>query len=184
MALLLLSAAPAYGETLDENILEEINRRHSPLCDTFNGILSERTQLVLVPLVAGGLGRDGKFLFSVAAAEGMGYFLSWGMKEVVRRQRPYENLYDIRTPQGKEDSSGFPSTHAAIAFAGAAAIAERNPNWAIPAYTWATLVAYSRVYNGLHYPSDVLAGAAVGLGAAKISSSLFGKNGFGWSFTF
>lgn len=56
----------------------------------------------------------------------------------------------------------FPSGHAASAFAFATGVASAWPEAAIPLYAVATLVAYSRVHTGVHYPSDVIAGSVVG----------------------
>lgn len=63
------------------------------------------------------------------------------------------------------NSPGFPSTHASVAFAFAAALATCARRWTIglTALALATLIAWSRVCLGLHFPSDVLAGAGVGI---------------------
>jgi len=62
-------------------------------------------------------------------------------------------------------SNGFPSKHASVAFAFAAAtaFATRRIRWAVPTFLAAGLIAWSRVYLGLHFPSDVGAGAVMGI---------------------
>jgi membrane-associated phospholipid phosphatase len=68
---------------------------------------------------------------------------------------------------GIQKSASFPSTHAAASFAGAYALSKLFPEIRIPIWLLAWLVAYSRVYVGVHYPLDVIGGAVVGLAAAS-----------------
>lgn len=63
-------------------------------------------------------------------------------------------------------STSFPSGHAASAFAFATGVATAAPRSALPLSAAAALVAYSRVHTGVHYPSDVIAGAVLGAGLA------------------
>ena len=69
------------------------------------------------------------------------------------------------------NSAGFPSTHASVAFAFGAAMAvnSKHGSFATAALLIAALIAWSRVCLGLHFPSDVLAGTAVGLICAQLS---------------
>jgi membrane-associated phospholipid phosphatase len=88
------------------------------------------------------------------------------LKEVVARPRPFLTLSDVHVLIGKGGSFSMPSSHAANWFAAVmvAAVYYRRSLWfMLPA---ACLVSYSRVYNGVHYPSDVLVGAVVGAGFA------------------
>lgn len=72
------------------------------------------------------------------------------------------------------DSASFPSTHATVAFAFGLAMAASTRRWlpAIFALALASMVAWSRVCLGLHFPSDVLAGAAIGGASAWLSMLL------------
>jgi len=94
-----------------------------------------------------------------AAAVGGAYLLNSAIKGVVRRQRPaFEELPAlVATPT----ALSFPSAHASSSFAAARAYSSLMP--AGPLYTVAGAMALSRVYLGVHYPSDVAAGAALGL---------------------
>ena len=82
----------------------------------------------------------------------------------VRRNRPDPG--EAGVPEARRvlmpDSASFPSGHAASGFAFAEAVAESAPGVALPLRVLAAIVAYSRVHAGVHYPSDVIAGALVG----------------------
>lgn len=89
--------------------------------------------------------------------------LSQGIKWTLNRERPYEKYPEIDPVYLAADPS-FPSGHTASAFALATSATLIWPKWyvAVPAYAWAGSVAYSRMHLGLHYPTDVVAGAVLG----------------------
>jgi len=60
----------------------------------------------------------------------------------------------------------FPSGHATVSFACATVLALAVPRLRVPLFALATLISFSRVYVGVHYPFDVLAGAVLGVGIA------------------
>ena len=92
--------------------------------------------------------------FSLAAvSSGLSVLL---VKLVVARQRP-------TGPADWQHSLSFPSGDTNIAFVWATALAAQYPTLAVPAFLTATAVALLRVADGKHYPSDILAGAAIGI---------------------
>ena len=107
-------------------------------------------------------------------------FITYGLKYSVKRTRPY-----ITNPALKADGTGrdpsFPSGHTSVAFSTATSLFLAYKKWyvAVPAFTYAATVGYSRMYLGVHYPTDVLAGAVIGAGSAwlmyKANKWLFKK---------
>jgi decaprenylphosphoryl-5-phosphoribose phosphatase len=86
--------------------------------------------------------------------------LNYAVKRAIRRERP---VIEGLAPFGRVPRSlSFPSAHAATSFAGAVRIAVLVPRWRRPLLGAAALMAFTRPYLGVHYPSDVIAGAAVG----------------------
>ncbi|MDQ0584399.1 membrane-associated phospholipid phosphatase [Streptomyces rishiriensis] len=88
-------------------------------------------------------------------------------KPSVRRSRPALDAVPLgRRLKRQPITTSFPSGHSASAAAFAAGVALESPTWGAVVAPVAFSVAMSRVYTGVHFPSDVLAGAALGVGAA------------------
>jgi undecaprenyl-diphosphatase len=88
------------------------------------------------------------------------------LRQAIGRERPPLRFPEPHPLVQVPGNPGFPSGHAATSFACAATLAWLTPLSPIALYALATLIAFSRVYVGVHYPLDVIGGAALGLGVA------------------
>jgi len=101
-------------------------------------------------------------------------FVNQGIKRVVRRPRPsLHNVPAVRQLKSAPLTTSFPSGHAASAAAFTMAVMMEWRTAGRLIAPLATLVAYSRVYVGVHYPGDVLVGATVGAGMAQLTRLQF-----------
>lgn len=89
------------------------------------------------------------------------------LKNLVQRVRPFDAVQGLIPLVKRPLDSSFPSGHACASFAAALVYYRMLPKiWGIGALVLAALIAFSRLYVGVHYPSDVLAGLIVGVLAA------------------
>ena len=100
--------------------------------------------------------------------------VSGALKAWIGRDRPPLSNPDPAPLVDLPATHSFPSGHATVAFACATTLALAVPRLRIPLYVLAALIAFSRVYVGVHYPLDVLAGAVLGVGIAKALRMLAG----------
>jgi len=144
---------------------------HSPGAETAMRRFSALGEHAAVWLAIGGLGaaldspRRRRWRRGAAGVAGA-YVLNTAIKLAVRRRRP--DVPGLPALTGTPTGLSFPSAHATSSFAGARVYSALLP--AGPLYALAAGLAASRVYLGVHYPSDSLAGAALGLlvgGAAR-----------------
>ncbi len=84
------------------------------------------------------------------------------LKARIRRHRPRVTIVEARAWLEPSDEFSFPSGHTAAAFVMATVLCTSHPALAPWFFGWAVLIGYSRVALGVHYPGDVIAGAALG----------------------
>ena len=113
--------------------------------------------LVIAALVAA-FSRRWQVLLWVSVADVAAQLSTDVLKAVIHRDRPR-----VHTLVSQPHSHSFPSGHAASSFACAFVLATFAPRLRAPLYILAALIAFSRVYVGVHFPLDVLAGAGLGL---------------------
>lgn len=86
------------------------------------------------------------------------------LKNLVARTRPYEVVGGLKLLVAKASDYSFPSGHSGSSFAASFVMIRLLPKkFGIPAIVLAFLIAFSRLYVGIHYPTDVLAGMATGI---------------------
>lgn len=99
------------------------------------------------------------------------------LKPLVDRIRPYEVVEGLVCLIGKQEDASFPSGHTGVSFAVAVVLFKELPKkYGIPALVLASLIALSRLYVGVHFPTDVLGGMLSGIGIALFSCWLYHKN--------
>ncbi len=85
------------------------------------------------------------------------------LKPSVARIRPYEIAEGIKLLIDKQSDFSFPSGHTAASFEAATVLMIRDRRFGIPALVLAVIIAFSRMYLYVHYPTDILGGIAVGV---------------------
>ena len=129
---------------------------------------------LVVAILATVLWRRLSIFMLVLAGNLLAGLASYGLRQAIGRERPAHRFPDPRPLVNVPASDSFPSGHAAMSFACAALLAWLTPLPKVPLFALAALIAFSRVYNGVHYPLDVLGGAALGLAVATALRLLAG----------
>ncbi|HET6508037.1 MAG TPA: phosphatase PAP2 family protein [Baekduia sp.] len=158
---------------MDFTLVKDLNSllaHHDALEDPLVAYANASEALFLGLLIAafvlvGGRRGTGTRRAVVAAGLGAGVALALAavLARVVDRPRPFvAHPGDVHLFAAHAADAGFPSDHATASFAIAVALLLRSRAWGVAALVAATLLSVARVAMGIHYPSDVLAGAALG----------------------
>ena len=178
---------------LDANIFILINSHHTVLFDKFFLIISQLGNgWIAVPLAAVVIivmtrrSYLAKALVYAAIAGTLAGITNTQIKRAVHRPRPiiyFEKqslpgggrsiVYDVHIVGRGWRQNSLPSGHAATAFAAATILAVLYGGWFSLGFIPAALVAYSRIYMGVHFPFDVLAGIVLGVAVALVVALFF-----------
>jgi undecaprenyl-diphosphatase len=163
---------------VDWSVLHSLNDflfRHDGIEDPLLFYVNASEALFIAVLAIVFLAARGRHLawrraaLAAVLSAGLGLAVAKLISELVDRARPF-----VADPGGVHlfsqhaADAGFPSDHATAAFAVATAIVLRKRRWGIFALVAAAVLSVGRVALGIHYPSDVLAGAALGAAAALV----------------
>jgi membrane-associated phospholipid phosphatase len=178
LIILLLLPSGLFSQNLDIRLLGSMNSPETLPSDDFFRFVSNSEVYLVIGIPAGmaatGLIKDDRELVRNAcvslAAEAINAGITNLLKYTINRDRPFVTYPDI-TKKAPAGSPSFPSGHTSSAFATATSLTLAYPKWYIivPSYAWAGTVGYSRMHLGVHYPSDVLAGAVIGAGSAYLT---------------
>ena len=162
----------------DINILRDLNvDRNKNLDPTFKLITNSAVPIsVVTPIIiysVGLLKKDSavkKQAIFIGEAFLVNAFITTALKHTIKRDRPFKTYPDIDQAASTVGYS-FPSGHTSSAFATATSLSLAYHKWYViaPSFVWASAVGYSRMHLGVHYPSDVVAGAIIGSGSAYLS---------------
>lgn len=178
---ILVFSSAVLAQNFDIDLLRKINlERNTALDPTFKLITNSVGPLGIgTPLIVTSIG----LIEHDQTLKNKGYYIgatllssaiiTTTLKYSIDRDRPFVTYPDIQKLSAA-GSPSFPSGHTSEAFATATSLSMAFPKWYViaPAYVWASTAAYSRMHLGVHYPTDVLAGAFIGAGSAWLCKVL------------
>ncbi|MFL5967387.1 MAG: phosphatase PAP2 family protein [Gaiellaceae bacterium] len=123
---------------------------------------------IVIALVIGLVWRRWGVLFVTTAAVAVSDLAARGLKEVFGVERPSTRYAEPKPLVHPPHDPSFPSGHAATSFAAATVLSVAIPQLAPVWLVLAAAVAFSRVYVGVHYPLDIVAGAVLGVVTALL----------------
>lgn len=165
---------------MELNILEWIQTLRTPFLDTFFTIytnLGNRGEIWFLIMILTGINKKTRYISVLAFLALVMEFISVDLilKPIFMRERPFE-LYPVELLIGNPHGSSFPSGHSGSSFAVAGVYLFTNYKHKWTIVFMAALMAFSRLYHFVHFPSDVLVGSIIGLIISYILVKFFNNN--------
>ena len=165
-------------DTVDRNVYRAVAGLPTPWLDTPLRRSSDFANfskpwfLTAGALAVAGGERGRRAALTGVAAIGVTSFLVTQPMKLAARHRPRRSRLGVPQTRwvGMPSSASFPSGHSASAAAFCVAVSAGVPELRWPLRAAAAVVAFSRVYTGVHYPGDVLVGATVGAGLGRLAA--------------
>ncbi|MGI6108873.1 MAG: phosphatase PAP2 family protein [Eubacteriaceae bacterium] len=160
---------------IQNNLRGDFLDRLMPMISAMGDLAAIWLILAIYFLLAPGERRDG---WSIIFAVGIAFVCcSLILKPMVARIRPCDVNTTVQLLVSHPKDYSFPSGHTAASFAAVSALYFCRNKWWIPSLVLAVLIAFSRLYLYVHYPTDILAGALLGIAAGwagcKIVSRIY-----------
>lgn len=180
---LILVPGNAGAQNWDARWLHAVNTHTTPFWNSYSSVMSTSVPYVSAGLPAlflavGYLSNNEDLVaggYYALASLALTTAFTTELKYIIGRRRPYDKYPGYIDPRGgMSGGPSFPSLHTSMAFSTATSLTLQWPKWyvAVPSYLWAGSVAYARMNEGVHYPTDVIAGAVVGAGCAFLTYKL------------
>ena len=176
--LMLLATPICMAQNFDIDVLKQTNLNRNTNLDNFfihysNTVTYTYAGTPILIYTIGIFKKDKKMQtngINMAINAGINGAFTYALKKSMDRPRPAVT-YPFLTPLENRTRYSFPSGHTSSAFNTATSLSMCYPKWFIiaPSFAYAGLMGYSRMHEGVHYPSDVFAGAVLGIGSAYLS---------------
>ena len=167
-----------FAQDFDYTFLKDLQNNRTTTGTDINNFITKTSPYLSVgtPIIMFGVGlidhnndlRDKGLQIGVAV--GATIVETYAFKKIFDRPRPFITHPDLM-PISLETDASFPSGHTSAAFSLATSLSLNYPKWYViaPSFLWATATGYSRLYLGVHYPTDVIAGAVLGAGTSWLT---------------